>query len=110
MPRSGDGEQGLWYHFTLEHSTWNGDGSPAATNGRYFGVEAVQTQPAWYGTGGWRLDSRGTMTDVSIISLIWSSTASGQTAYDLYCDSNSITYANAHASRSDGIPVRCVRE
>ncbi|MCC8062004.1 MAG: hypothetical protein LIO68_02005 [Rikenellaceae bacterium] len=50
------------------------------------------------------------MADVSMLSLIWSSTVGTQAAYDLYCGDKTIIYANAHASRSDGIPVRCVRE
>lgn len=110
MPKSGEKEYGLWFHITLDNSTWNGNESAQQTSGRYFGTEAVHSGPAWYGTGGWRTDIRGIFTDVSKLSLIWSSTPASTTSYDLYCGMSAITYANANASRSDGIPVRCVRE
>lgn len=110
VPRSGEHEQGLWYHFTLDNSTWNGSENPQPTDGRHFGSGTVYNGTAWYGAGGWRIDTRGHFADVSKLSLIWSSTPNSTTAYDLYCDIRSITYANAYASRSDGISVRCVRE
>ena len=99
-----------WRDFTLGTGTWQ---NVAIARGYYFQPPAVTgPEQAWYPSGGFRIPGNGgQITDTDARGFDWSSTCgAANTAFPLrYNGTVYVETATTH-NRTDGIPVRCIRE
>lgn len=108
VPRGGSGDSSIWCRFTVDNRTWTAtEKVEIPGSGNHWSSPEVYGGTVWYGTHPHRPVSAVTLAPGSS-AFAWTSSVTETSAFR--CNMGQAVSVAQGAGRTNGLPVRCIRE